>query len=285
MIQCQQMELNRSGEGLREHRYANRPRHITASNIPEEDAKALENAKAHSVTVIKSMTPEMKVQDKFQPFPHLPIDPNLYNSAPAFQDILRAAGTQEANLGGTSNATATESSIAHASQQSVESSATDEMDDTLTEMARAGGQILLAEMSEAQVKAIVGDGAIWPQMNRDDIAKEIQLEVVAGSSGMQNQSHDVQVRERMFPLLFQIPGISHEFLVRDALRVLDDKMDYEDAIDMTALSITALNGQMQASANRGPMAPEGGAANAPSPQMPQQMGHMGSAPPAQPPAP
>jgi len=144
-------------------------------------------------------------------------------------------------------------------------------------MARAGGQILLQEMSDAQVKQIVGPGAIWPQQNRTEIAQEIELEVIAGSSGMQNQAHDVQVRERIFPLLFQIPGISHEWIVRDILRVLDDRMDYEDAIDTTALSIQMMNGQAQAAANRGPEA-AAGSSNAPTPQMPQRMGQMGSTP-------
>lgn len=280
LIQCQQMEINRSGESLRQHRWAARPRWVTGQALPDSDKAVMESAGAHSISVLKSMTPEMKVQDKFQPFPAAPIDQNLYNTGPAFQDILRAAGTQEANLGGMSGATATESSIAHASQQSVEASATDEMDDTLTEMARAGGQILLAEMSLPQVQQIVGIGAVWPEMSREEISKEINLEVVAGSSGLPNQAHEVQVLERILPLMFQLPGISHEFLVKRTLRALDDKQNFEDAIDLTALSIMMLNGQMQASANRGasPMPEQGGASNAPSPEMPQQMGHMGSAP-------
>jgi hypothetical protein len=269
LIQSQQAELNRAGEGLRQHRWANRPRWVTGQNLPETDRAKMESASAHSISVLHSMPPEAKVNDKIQPFPAMPIDPSLYNSGPAFQDILRAAGTQEANLGGTSGATATESSIAHASQKSVESSATDEFDDLLTEMARAGGQILLAEMSPDQVMQIVGPGAIWPQMSREQIAKEVELAVVAGSSGLQNQAHEVQVRERVYPLLFQIPGLSPEWLARDLLQTLDDRMDYEDAIDMNALSIIAANGQLQGEANRG------GADNAPRPGMPQQQGQMG----------
>ncbi len=279
LIQCQQMELNRAGEGLRDHRWANRPRWVTGQNLADTDRAAMENAAAHSITVLKSMAPDARVQDKFQPYPATPIDPNLYNSAPAFQDILRAAGTQEANLGGTSGATATESSIAHASQKSVESSAMDEFDDLLTEMARSGGQILMAEMNAQQVTEIVGPGAVWPEQTREQISKEVELEAVAGSSGLQNQAHEVQVRERVFPLLFQLPGIRHEWLVKDLLRVLDDRMNYEDAVEMGALPIMAINGQLQGAANRGVSPMQGGGeSNAPQPQMPQEMGHMGSTP-------
>ena len=66
-----------------------------------------------------------------------PIDPNLYNTGPALQDILRVVGTQEANLGGISGGTATESSIAEASRQSTLSSASDELDDMLSEVGGA----------------------------------------------------------------------------------------------------------------------------------------------------
>jgi len=279
LIQCQQMEINRSGESLREHRYASRPGWVTGSAVSDEDGAKLANRNAHDVVALEGMGPDEDIRKRFQPFPTNPIDPNLYNTTPAFTDILRSVGTQEANLGGTSGATATESSIAESSRQSVTSSAIDELDDLLTEMARAGGQILMLEMSPEKVKEIVGPGAVWPEQSREQTAKEVFLEVVAGSAGRPNQTQEVQIRERMYPLLFQLPGLSHEMLVKDALRVLDDGVDYEDWIDMTALPVVAMNGQMQAEANRGSMEGEGGgASNAPNPPEP---GNAGPARPGQ----
>lgn len=281
LIMCQQMEINRSGEALREHRYAARPGWVAARNIPDSDTKAIEGRAAHTVITLQSLTQGEKIHDLFQAFPTSPIDPNLYNTGPAFQDVLRAVGTQEANLGGTSSATATESTIAESSRQSVLASTMDEFDDLLSEMARAGGQMLLLEMSLPQVIEIVGPGAAWPQMTRETAAKEIELEVVAGSSGLQNQAVEVQVRERLFPILMQMPNVNPEWALRDLLRVLDDRMDYEDAIDMGALSIVAMNGQVQGAANRGGInAPEAqgssGISNAPTPAMPQQQGPQGA---------
>lgn len=274
LIMPMQMEINRAGQALADHRYAARPGWVTGSNVPDEDVMRMEQRKSHSISILKSLKPEEKVQDKFQPFPTSPIDPNLYNTGPAFSDILRSVGTQEANLGGSSGATATESSIAESSRQSTLESAIDEFDDLLTEMARAGGQILLQEMSVEKVKEIIGPGAVWPQSTREDIAKEIHLEVVAGSSGRKNRAQEVQIRERMYPLLFQLPGINHEKLAKDALRVLDDSINYEDWIDMNALPITTMNGQAQAQANRGAEGDngQGGGDNAQNPPEPSSAG-------------
>lgn len=271
LITPMQMEINRGGEGLRQHRIAARPGHVTGANVSEEDAMKMASRKAHDVVTLQGLKPDSDIRAMFQAFPTNPIDPNLYATGPAFTDIQRTTGSQEANLGGTSNSTATESSIAESSRQTSRTSTVDEFDDLLSEMARAGGQILLSEMSSEKVMEIVGPGAVWPEQSREDIAKEIHLEVVAGSSGRPNQAQEVQVRERMLPLLFQIPGIKPEMLAKDALKVMDDTINYEDWIDMDALPIVAMNGQMQAQANRGDMQ-EGGANNAQKPPAPGPTG-------------
>ena len=112
----------------------------------------------------------------------VPVDPNLYEVNPIFEDLLRAVGDQEADLGGTGGATATESNIAASAKSSALSSSIDDIDDTLSAIARAAGQILLLNMSEEMVKQIVGPGAMWPVLTKADVAKEIFLEIEAGSS-------------------------------------------------------------------------------------------------------
>lgn len=279
LMMCQQMEINRSGEALRDHRYAARPGHVSARNIADSDQNTIEGRAAHEVITLSSLSPGEKISDLLQPIPTSPIDPNLYSTGPAFTDIMRSVGSQEANLGGTSSATATESSIAEGSRQSVESSTTDEFDDVLTEMAIAGGQMLFMEMEPADIIEIVGPGAVWPEMTREQVAKQIRLQVEAGSSGLQNQAVEVQIMERLTPLLLQMPNVDQEWLLKRILRALDDRMDYEDAIEMGALSIIAMNGQLQGAANRGSAPMAGGASNAPQPQMPQQSGPQAAAVP------
>lgn len=287
LMQTQQAEINRSGEALRDHREAARPRWVTGSDIPEEDRGVLADAQAHSISVLKGLQPEEDIRKKLQAMPTAPIDPNLYNNGPAFDDIQRSVGSQEANFGGTSGATATETSIAESGRQSTLSSAIDEFDDLLTEMGRAGGQILFLEMAPESITEIVGPGAVWPDATRESVSKEILLEVVAGSSGRPNQAQQVAVMERVFPLMVQIPGISHEKMARHAVQVLDDGAVFDDWLDSNATPITALLGQMQAAAN-GQSGGTGGGSNAPAPAeaegggqaRPGQAGFGSEAPPA-----
>lgn len=280
LIMCQQMEINRAGEAIRDHRHAARPGHVAARNIPDSDQKSIASRAAHDVVTLTSLGQGEKIGDLLQAFPTSPIDPNLYNTGPVFTDIMRSVGTQEANLGGTSGATATESNIAESSRQSVLGSTMDEFDDLLTEMADAGGQMLFLEMGAEEVQEIVGPGAVWPELSREEVAKSVKLEVDAGSSGLQNQALEVQIMERLTPLLIQMPNVDQEWLLKRILRALDDRMDYEDAIEMGALSIIAINGQLQGAANRGsaPMS-AGGGSNAPQPNMPQQTGPTAGAVP------
>lgn len=271
LIQPMQAELNRAGEALRQHRFAARPGHVTGSNVPEADRIKIQSRRAHEVLVLNGLKPDERIEDKFQPFPASPIDPNLYHTGPAFTDILRSVGTQEANLGGTSGATATETQIAQDARMSTLASAIDEFDDLLTEMARAGGQILLAEMSHEKIIEIVGEGAVWPEMSREEISAEIYLEVTAGSSGRRNQAQEVMIRERVLPLLFQLPGLKMEQMAKDLLHIMDDSIIYEDWVDMDALPVMAMNGQIQGEANRG-TGQSGGGANAPQSQAPASTG-------------
>src|SRR3546814_4156931 len=91
----------------------------------------------------------------------------------------------EANLGGAAGATATESSIAEGSRISSLESNTDDLDELLTTLARATGQLMLMELSVEKVIEIVGPGAAWPNLDREAIVSEIFLEIEAGSSGRQ----------------------------------------------------------------------------------------------------
>lgn len=273
LIDTQQMEINRTGEALRDHRYAARPGHVTAGVMDEQDATRLVSRAAHDVLPLRGLPVDGDVKRFLQPFPTAPIDPALYDTGPAYMDILRATGSQQANYGPTAGATATEASIASASREVTDESAIDELDDFLSDLARTGGQILLQEMTEAEVIEIVGPGAVWQVMDRDAVAKEIYLEVEAGSSGRKNQGAEMQALSQVGPLMMQTPGYSAEWFARHLLNILDPRIQPEDALEYGALSITAQNGIAQANANASPTAPPGTGEAAP----PEAQGPEGSA--------
>ena len=99
----------------------------------------------------------------------------------------------------------------------------------------------MREMSEEQVKKIVGVGAVWPQMSLADIAGEVYLEVAAGSTGKPNQAVEVNNWKILGPLLQTTPGISPYWFGKETARRLDDKLDFTEAYEAGLPSIVAQN--------------------------------------------
>jgi hypothetical protein len=112
-------------------------------------------------------------------------------------------------------------------------------------------------------------------MSRQDIAQEVLLEIEAGSMGRPNAAAEIATAQRIYPLLIQLPGIDPEFLARDLLRRMDDKLDLTLAFKSQLPSIVALNGMV-----KGQLPGTGAPAGAP--QGPQGADNT-AGPPEQPP--
>lgn len=246
LIRPMQREYNRARQALREHRIANRPKTaVPAGMLDESDVEKLQTHPANAVITLNALQPGQSVDSVLQVIKNPPIDPNLYDTEVIFADVQRVSGSQEANLGGTGNGTATESSIAESSRMSSLQSNVDDLDDMLTDLARSSGQVMLVEMSEETVKQIAGPGAVWPVMTANEVAQELFLEVEAGSSGRPNQAVELANFEKIAPTLLQIPGIDPMWLAKQAIVRLNDKLDVTDAITDSMQSIVAMNSAKQ----------------------------------------
>lgn len=249
LMRHMQEERNRSRQMLREHRFANRPTYVTPSGAFEEEDKAkLQNHPANAILEMQGLDVGEKIADKIQALPTTPIDPNLYETGPFEQDLLQTIGTHEAHLGGTSGDTATEAAIAEGAKMSSDADARDELDDVLSEVMRAMGQVMLMEIAPETIRKIVGPGAVWPQLSRREIAEEIQLEIEAGSSGRPNKAQELANAERITPLLLQIPGVNPTWLAKQLLIRMDEKLDLTDALIDGLPSILAMNAAAKAPA-------------------------------------
>jgi len=237
-----QTDRNLSRQRLREHRDAARPGHmVPRGRLEQQDKRALEGRNAHDIIEISGMADAEDVRRLLQPIPTNNIDPNLYEVSTAQEDINLTVGSQDANLGGVSGATATETSIAESSRLSSVGEAVDELDDFLTEMARAGSHILLSEFTPEYVREVAGVGAVWPNTTAPEIAKDLWLEIRAGSSGRPNKAMDIQNMERVMPFLLQIPGMKPERLAAEILERMDDRLEISEFYDPLLPSITAAN--------------------------------------------
>jgi hypothetical protein len=221
-----QDEYNSARQGLREHRQANRPLYLTpAGKLSDEDKGKVKNRKAHDILELNAVETVQDAEKLFVAVKHAGIDQNLYNTAPSMEDVLRISGAQEANLGGTSGASATESSIAEASRSASLSSNVDDLDEFLSELARNSSQIMLGELNTQTVMEIVGPGAAWPEMSREEIVKELYLDIKAGSSGRPNKTMELANMERAMPTLIQIPGINPTSIARKYCELIDLDVD------------------------------------------------------------
>jgi hypothetical protein len=274
LIMHQQKEYNRMREGVREHRMANRPTTVVANGaLDDDDKNKLQERPANSVIELNGLQPGQKVEDLLQPLKPPPLDPNMYEVNGVFEDILKTVGTQEANLGGTSSATATETNIAQASMTTSLGSNIDDINDVLTQLARSAGQVLLLNVSKETVMQLIGEGAVWPELDPQTVVQEIYLEIEANSTGRPNQAEEIANAERIVPLLLQIPGISPEFLARELLRRMDDRLDLTEAFSADLPSVVAMN------AMKGMSSPGGGAVPGAMAQGPAGAANAGKPPP------
>ncbi len=241
-----QDEINRSKEGLREHRKQSRPGWVAPKGkFDEEDKGRLKNYEAGELLELNAMAIGEKIDDIFTAKKNAPIDPNVYETEQHVQDMTRVLGTQEANMGTQGkDETATGQSIAEQSRQTTNAENVDELDDLLSDIARAMGQLMLMNTSKETAIRIAGPGAVWPDMpeTRAEVCEDLLLEVKAGSSGRPNKAAELANLERAMPFLLQMQGTNMEPFAKKYCQLLD--IDLEEGIAEGAPSMTAINAMM-----------------------------------------
>ncbi len=241
-----QQGYNVSRQGLKEHRKQNRPFYVSAAGVLEdEDKEKLANHDSGELIEILGLQPGQDIAKLIQAFHGAPITKELYDVEMYFQDLQRVVGTQEANLGQPSTATATQSSIVETSRQTTIGDNVDDLDEMLSQLAKATGQLMLLEMTKDKVIEIVGPGAVWPDLpqSRQAIAKEIELDIKAGSSGKPNVQIEFQNLEKAWPILQLLPGFNPAPLVEKVCSLLD--IDLEAAVAEGMPSVQAMNAMQQ----------------------------------------
>lgn len=235
LIKHAQMEWNRTREELRTHRKTNRPLYVTkADKLTENDKNKLQDHDSGEIIELEGLQSGDKVGDLIQPVPVVPIQPNLYDTTGLEHDILMAVGTQQAEVGPVARTTATESSIAAHAKMSTNQSNVDELDDLLSGMAKAAGEIILREFSPDTVKKIAGLGAVFPSEpeTREMFTNELYLDCKAASSGRPNKALEVSNIQILAPLLMQA-GANPAAVVEEIVRRLDDQLDVSKFLPIT----------------------------------------------------
>lgn len=255
MLKHPQMEYNRSREMRRLHRKSNSPAYVSVKGkLDEADKAKLSSRQDFALIELNALNDGESVDKVIQVLKGVPFDQAMYETKSEMDDVLRTVGAQEANIGGTNDSSATQSSIAENSRISSADSNADDLSEFLCDITEGAGEMCLLELDVETVKKIVGPGAQWPHLTRTDIVEQVSISVKAGSSGRPNKGAELANLERALPFLQQMSGVKMDPIAEKYADLLD--IDYEDLIEEGLPSQVALNA-MASRAMQAPPVPNG----------------------------
>lgn len=259
-----QREWNRSRNSLRDLRNACSPKWMTRKgSMSTDDIRKIQDAEPNEVVQLESVSPDMKLTDLLAPIPVQAPDPKVFGTDPLVEDISLGGGMQEANMGvADPNVTATGVSVAEQSRIQVSSSNKDDLDEFLSSLMSAVGEMMFSDsgFSEETIITLVGNGAVWPTLKRLPYKKQILLSIKAGSTGRPNKAIEVQNFNLIAPQLINA-GANPLGVIQEGVRRLDDQLDVSNFLpiggmgdpSMGAAGNTAAPGAQQQLSNGAPV--------------------------------
>lgn len=241
LLKHPQKEWNRISEELRKHRKANRPFYLTTAGwLADPDKEKLGDHETAELISVKGIPPNGSLKDNIVKFESAAIDPALYNRNNVMEDATMVVGSMAPQQQPQRHVAATPAVIQEQARVSGVNSNVDDLDDLLSELARASGEMMLREFSIDTVKRIAGVGAVWPEQNREDFLNELFLDVVAASSGRPNKAVDVATAQQLIPLMMQA-GANPWAIIQYLAKIMDaniDPVDFAPALPPQAGSQT-----------------------------------------------
>lgn len=245
LIRHAQQDWNTSRNELRKHRKSNRPWYGTRKGtLTDADKAVIGNHESGQLLELEGIPPGEPVKNYIEPYIGAPIVEGQYDTAPYLEDTSLCIGTNNVQQQqGLRHVAATPAVIQEQSRVAGANSNVDDLDDLLSELAQAGGEMMLREFSLTTVKRIVGRGAAWPEQNRQDFLNEIFLDSQAASSGRPNKAVDVANAQQLVPLLLQAGANPWGVISKIVVPALDTNLDVNDFAPMVPPQMTPSNGQ------------------------------------------
>lgn len=256
-----QNEYNDTRDKFAAHREANKPGWVADSG--SVDAKSISR---HTDAVLGEVTmldaQGRPLQQVVMPKQSIPVNPADYDTGPIRVDWEQVTGLQDAARSTVVQPkTATEASIMQQSLSGRTAEFRDKLEDLLQEMDEYGAQILLQELTPAQVERYTGPHKTglapdpmnpgmqvqvilepaydWPQLSRDQIFDMVEINIVAGTTGAPDKAQAQETWTKVFPLvqqlllqMMQIAGTGGDYgpleaLLRETLNRFDDRIDVD----------------------------------------------------------
>jgi hypothetical protein len=176
-----------------EHRRKNGPVRLfnKAAGITDEEIATINGRGAGTDVIGITTDPGQPLANQLGSLPEIPYNPQMYDTSDILRDIEMVSGAQDASRGGVNKAkTATEAEIMSMGMQSRTGEQLDSIEEWLTSILTYCAQLLLLNMTEAQIKAKFGEEAVWPELSKQDLFEQVMVQIRAGSTAKPNKMRE-----------------------------------------------------------------------------------------------
>lgn len=246
LLQELQDEYNTTRTHFAEHRRENIPGLVVrkGGQLTENDIDRIVNRRINEVIVVEGDGNRPLAED-LQQIQGAALDPATYDVSPIRNDMDMVAGLSDASRSNLIQAkTATEAEIMRQGLMSRTAERQDACEDWMLEMAQYAAEVLLQELSTAQVERVAGKGCVWPALSRHEIFDLVRLEIRAGSTGRPNKEQEREQWLQFLPELQQavtqiatLRAQGQEStanalveILKETLRRFDERLDVETFI-------------------------------------------------------
>lgn len=251
------------------HRDLIKPGWVASGVVEEKSIRRYQDSVMGEITIID--TNGVALSSFIAPKQHPQIDPAIYDSSKVRYDWEMVSGMQDASRSSVVEPkTATEASIANQALSGRVSELRDQTEDVLQELSQYAAQILLQELTEAQVERIMGpnktgpmtmpDGSPmidpatgqpvigvlersyeWPRLSREEVFDLVQLQIRAGTTGepdkLEQQETWIKMMPVIQPLITQIMQMQMQGVDASALVALlrETVARFDDKMDIETI--------------------------------------------------
>lgn len=231
-----------------------------AGNLTEEDIEKLTKRKTRDWIGIEG-NPNVPLNQDVLQLEGIKIDPASFDVTIIRNDMDMMVGLSDASRANLIEAkTATEAEIMRQALMNRVAERQDTIEDLTAEMAVAALEIMLQKFSLDEVKQIVGEAAVWPEMDVEAIFRKVRVSVRAGSTGKPNILKERESWAAVMPIMnetitqvmelraagqFDLANAKIE-LLKETLTRYDEKIDVDRFIPKQQLGE---DGQPTAQAN------------------------------------
>lgn len=172
-----------------------------AGNLTEDDIKSLKDRRTREWIGVEG-NPTVPLNQDIMQLEGIAIDPAAFDVTIIRNDMDMMVGLSDASRANLMEAkTATEAEIMRQALMTRVAERQDTIEDLTAEMAIAALEIMLQEFNLDEVKQIVGEGAVWPEMDIERIFRKVRVSVRAGSTGKPNVLKERESWATIMPII------------------------------------------------------------------------------------